>query len=108
MEIVRGGGGLGEGEGAKALGFYRDHVVLILQHAVDEEELLVHDEDAVPHKKLRGDDGVGDAGFVLKAEEYEAFRGAGALAGNHAASDADGSAVRQSAELNGGADPLTL
>lgn len=81
MEIMGGGGGAGEGERLDAMGFYGDDVVLILQRAVHEKKLLVDDHYAVPGEKLRGDDGVGDAGFVFDAEEHETFGGAGALAG---------------------------
>ena len=108
MEIVRGGGGAREGERANALGFDGDYVVLILQHAVDQQELLVHDEHAILHEKLRGDDGVGDAGFVFKAKEDEAFGRAGALAGDHAAGNADASAIGKIAKFDGGANALAL
>ena len=59
----------------------------------------MHDDHAVLREKLRRDDGVGDAGFVFKAEEDEAFGGAGALAGDDAAGDADAECHREDREV---------
>ena len=108
MEIVGGSGGAGNCERTNAVGFDGDDVVLILEDAVDEKKALVDHGDAILREKLRGDDGVGDAGFVLDAEEYESFGGAGALAGDDGTGDAESGAVRETAKLDGGADALTL
>ena len=47
MEVVGGGGGTGDGERADALDFYGDDMVLILELAFNEQELLVDDQDVV-------------------------------------------------------------
>ena len=48
--------------------------VLILEHAVDDEERLLDDDEAIAREEVRADDDVGDAGLVLEREEHEALR----------------------------------
>ncbi len=72
VEVVGAEGQGGGFEEFESLGFDVDDAVLILQLAVDLEELAAGDEDAVGFIELRVDDDVGDAGFVLHGEEDEA------------------------------------
>ena len=106
MKIVRGGFGAGDAQGADALGLDGDYAFLILQFALDQQKLLVHDEDVICVEKLRRDDGVGDAGFIFDAEKDESFGGAGALARDHSAGDANLGAIGKIAEFDGGANAL--
>ena len=108
MKIVRIRDSARDGERANAPGLHGDDVVLILQQTFDEEKLLVHDDQAILREELRRDDGVGNAGFVLDAEEDEALGGAGALARDDAAGNADGRAVGKIAEFDGGMNALPL
>ncbi len=81
---------------------------MILENALDQKKALVDDGDAILREKLRSDNGVGDAGFVLDAEEYESLGGARALAGDDGTGDTERGAVRERAKLDGGADAVTL
>src|SRR5262249_57439844 len=67
----------------------RDDAVLMLQHAVDDQERLFDDHEAVAREEIRTNDDIRDSGFVFEREEDEAFRGAGTLARDDHAGDAD-------------------
>lgn len=108
MKIVRGGGGPRERERTDALSFHGNYMVLILQKAVDQQKLLVHDEHTILHEKLRSDDRIGDACFVLKAKEDEALCGAGALPRNYAARNADACSIGEIAKIDRRAHALAL
>ena len=86
MEVVRTGLGLGDEEREYAFGFDGDHVVLILQNALDHEEAFGDQQEAVLVQQIGMDDCISNPGFVFEAEEEEAFGGAGTLAGDDAAS----------------------
>src|SRR5204862_2588497 len=60
-----------------------------LQAAFDQEEAFLCDGEAKLFEKLRGDDRVGDAGFVFEADEDKAFGSTRALAADDVARDAD-------------------
>src|SRR4051812_24758838 len=62
------------------LGLHRQHAVLMLQHALDEQERLADDGHPLAIEEIGPDDHVGDAGLVLEREEDKPFRGTGALA----------------------------
>ena len=47
------------------LGPYRHHAVLVLQHAVDDEERLADGLGALAIEQVRPDDHIGDAGLVM-------------------------------------------
>jgi hypothetical protein len=63
-------------------GFDVDHSFDFLDGAFNGEEWFLVDDEAGCFIKLRRHDGIGDAGFVLDAQEEDAFGGAGALAAN--------------------------
>src|SRR5947207_4443299 len=67
--------------------------VLVLQHAVDNQERLLDDDEAVAGEEVGADDGVGDARFVLEREEHEVVRGVGTLARDDHAGDADAASL---------------
>ena len=48
---------------------------------------MMHNGGVLFFEELRGDDDVGDAGLIFKAEKYKTFRGAGTLANNDGAGD---------------------
>src|SRR5215469_6210949 len=87
-----------------AFGADRDYDVLVLQDAFDGEKTLAGQEQAVLVEEIGADDGVGDSGFIFEADENESFGGAGALAGDDAASDAKAFAGGQIAEFDGAPD----
>ena len=80
-------------------GFDEDDVVDVLDAAFDEEEGFLSDEKALLVEKLRGDDGVAGAGFIFEADEDEAFGGAGALAADDIAGDAQIASVTGAGEI---------
>ena len=55
------------------LGADRGDAVLVLQHAVDDQERLLDDDQPIAREQIGPDDDVGDAGFVLEREEDEAL-----------------------------------
>src|SRR5262249_26194222 len=76
-----------------AVGLHRRDGLLDLQRSLDEQVRLPHDRGPLLRIEIRPDDDVGDAGLVLEREEDEPFRGAGTLARDHRAGDADAAAV---------------
>jgi len=87
VEIVRGCLSSSDGEWKNALGFDGDDIVLILEYALDHQEALGDEENPIFLNKIGMHDGIGDAGFVFNAEEYESLGGAGALARDDATAD---------------------
>src|SRR5882672_4924702 len=71
----------------------REDAVLVLQHALDEQERLADDGQLLAIEEIRPHDDVRNAGLVLEREEDESFRGAWALARDDHASDAHAPAV---------------
>jgi len=67
-----------------------DGAAFVLEGAFEDEEAFLGDGEAVFFEEIRIKDGVGDAGFVLQTDEDDAFGGAGALAADDEAGDADG------------------
>lgn len=108
MKVVGSSFCAGDGQWLDANGFDGDDIVLILQLALDEQELLVDDDHMVSREELRRDDGIGDAGFVLEAQKNKTLRGARALTGDHRSGNADMSPVRELGQLDGGANALAL
>ncbi len=96
--------GFGKREGEDAPGFNGNNIVLILQNAFDKQKRMMDDDGVVLRKKLRGDNGIGDARFVFEAEENKAFGCARPLTGNHRASNADLHAVALRLQLRRGQD----
>src|SRR5258707_13617579 len=99
VKIVRRGFRSRHGQWTDSLGFHRNHVVLILQAAFDQQKLLVHDGDGISLKKLRRDDGVGNPGFVFQAQKHEALRRSGPLPRNHRGGYTNKHAVAQRCEI---------
>ena len=94
MEIVRGGAlELAVVKAFDVAGLDDVNAVGGLEAAFDEEEAFLGDDEPQFFEELWSDDGVGDAGFVFEADENEPFGGAGALATDHVARDADDLAV---------------
>ena len=46
----------------------------------------MHDDGVIFFEELRRDDDIRNAGFIFEAQEYESFRGSGALAHDDRAS----------------------
>jgi len=84
-----------------AFGADRNNVVLILQNSFDGEESLTGQQQAILMKQIRTDNGVCDSGFIFQAQKYKSLGGAGTLAGNNAASDAETLARGQIAQFAG-------
>ena len=102
MKIV--GAAANEVFGIKALdllGLNHEDVFASLQAAGDLEEGLLGDDEAELFEKFGADDGVADAGFVLEADEDHTFRGAGTLAADDVARDADDLAVASAGDIDG-------
>ena len=71
------------------LGLDDEDVFAGLETAGDLEERFLGDNEAEFFEKFGADDGVTDAGFVLEADEDNAFGGAGALAANDVSGNTD-------------------
>jgi len=104
VEVVGAGFGLRDGERENAFRFDRDHVVLILQDAFDHKEASGTEENTISLEQIRVDDGIGDAGFVLEAKEYETFGGARTLASDDASADTEAPAAGNGGEAGSGMD----
>lgn len=91
-------------QGRNPFGFYRNHIVLILQDAFDHKEAFGDEEDAIFLQQIWMHDGVGDARFILEAEEQEALGCARTLACDDASSDAQTLAGGNGFKLAGAAD----
>src|SRR5437588_12243049 len=79
MKIVGNSLRLSYVKGGKAAGFHGDDIVLILQDAFDQNEFLADQEQTAFLKHIRRNDDVGNAGFILHAEEHETLCRTGAL-----------------------------
>ena len=82
------------------LGLHGYDTVLMLQYTLDEQERLPDDRHPLAIEEVRADDDVGDAGLVLERQEDKAFRGAGTLARDDHARDADAPAVARLREVD--------
>src|SRR6185503_2767980 len=61
---------------------------------------MVHQLDPVLIEKLRGNNDVADAGFILERQEHKTFRGARPLTDNHPARHAHKSPIPQLANID--------
>src|SRR5438270_102754 len=104
VEVVGGSFRLRDIQGENAIGFYGDHIVLILQDALDHYEFFANQQQTVFLEHAGGNDGVGNAGFILQAEEDETFGGARTLANDDTAGYTQALPVRNSAEFAGAAN----
>ena len=104
VEIVRDGFGFRDEQRQHAFGFDGDDVVLILQDAFDGEKFLAGQQQAILMKQVGCDDGVGHAGFIFQADKHKSFGGAGTLADDDAASDAQPLAAGKVAQIAGAAN----
>ena len=66
MEIVGANVGRGDIERNNSIGFDVDDPILILQWTFDLEEAATRNDDAIALKGIRGDDDIGDAGFIFE------------------------------------------
>src|SRR5215813_606242 len=101
MKIMRGHGSFADRQDLHARGFYRNHVVDILESAFDQQEFSSDYSETVLPKQVRRDDCIGDAGFVFESEENESFRRARTLASNNSAGYADVGSIANGCEING-------
>ena len=67
MEVMRLYFGIGELKWLDNPSFHRDHAILVLQHASYEQKRMMYNDAVVPFEKLRGNNHVGDAGFIFEA-----------------------------------------
>src|SRR5215813_6548586 len=79
VKIMRGHGSFADRKDLHARGFYRDHVVDILEPSFDQQESPPDHGETVLTKQVGRDDRIGDAAFVFEAEENKSFRSAGTL-----------------------------
>src|ERR1041384_4752892 len=93
MEVVRGCGGDSERERLYVAGFYRNHIVLVLQRSFNQEKRVAHQLMPVRFEELRRDDDVADTCLVLETQKHESLRGARSLTNNHPSGYFDKSAV---------------
>ena len=83
MKIVGAEFGFADGQRANVSRLYGDYVLLVLQLALDQQKLFVDHRVLELLINSGRNDGVGDAGFIFKAEKDESLGGARALAGDH-------------------------
>ena len=72
-----------------------------LEAAFDEEKTFLRDGEAKFFEELRGDNGVGDAGFIFEADENETFRRSRPLPANNVASNANRLAMLPVRQIDG-------
>ena len=65
-----------------------DYSILILQRPFDPEKPAARDDDAIALKGIRGNDDVGDAGFIFERKKDEALGRAWPLPCDHAPGNA--------------------
>ena len=68
------------GQGIDAAGLDHGGAAGVLDFALDGKEGFLGDGEAPLFEELRGNDGVGHAGFIFEADEDKSLCGAGALA----------------------------
>src|SRR5579864_4016311 len=100
-EIMRSGFGARDAQRLNMFHFHGDDVILILQASFDQQELVMNDHGMILLEKSRRDDGVGDSGFVFKAEENKTFCCSGTLARDHGSSEAYMRSMRKALEFAG-------
>src|SRR5579859_1654303 len=108
VEIVRSDFGARDAQRLNTLHFHGDDVVLILQASFDQQKLVMNDHGMILLEKLRRNDGIGNAGFVFKAEENKTFCCSGTLARNHGSSKTHMCSMRKALEFAGGAHATPL
>jgi len=96
--------GGGDVERRNALGLDVDYAGLIWQRAGNEQETGAGDDHAVALEDIRSKDHIGDAGFIFERQEDEAFGGAGTLAGDDTAGDADLALIGSMQQIDGRED----
>src|SRR3954447_7018627 len=72
----------------------------ILHFALDQEECFFRDEQTHFLEKVWMNNGIGNAGFVFKANKNESSRGAGTLTANHVAGNLDGRTMARLHEIS--------
>ena len=77
-------GGVGFAHGCKPVDLHRNHALLILQHAFQQQKLFRLNHNAVLLQHIGRDDRIADSGFIFQAEEDEAFGCARPLPRDHA------------------------
>jgi len=65
MEIVGANIGADDIERSYSMRLHVDYSILILQRPFDPEKPAARDDDAIALKGIRGNDDVGDAGFIF-------------------------------------------
>jgi hypothetical protein len=109
VKIVGGLSGEGGGdEGGDGRGLDVDDAVGILQAPRDEQSVLLSEREASFVKELRGDDRVGDTGFIFEADKDKALSRARALAADDGSSDGDGFTLVAEGQIGGTGDAVEL
>src|SRR5690348_15109450 len=108
VKIVRGHGGCADLQWQYTVSFDGNYVIQILQCSFDEQKLLANERQAIVFEQVGSDDGVGDAGFILQAEEDESVSGAGTLACDDAAGNAHAASVFNVLQVAGALHALQL
>src|SRR6266536_4190238 len=73
--------------------------VLALQHAVDDQERLLDDNETIAREQIGPDDDVRNPRLIFEGEKDEAFRRPGPLACDHHAGDADATALPRGGQI---------
>jgi len=66
MKVVGAQGGLSNFEWLNPDDLHMDNAILILNRAIDPEEVLARDRDALSLEDVRSEDDVGNSGFIFK------------------------------------------
>src|SRR5688572_582650 len=82
-------------------GANRQHTILVLQDAIDDQERLADDHHPLAIEEIGANDDVRDAGLVLEREKHESFRRSGTLARNDHAGHAHAAAVECAGQICG-------
>ncbi len=88
MKIAGANIGAGDIEGSDPMRFHVDHAILILQRTFYPEKPAARDDDAIALEGIRGNDDVGDAGFIFERKEDKPLGGSRTLPGDYTACNA--------------------
>ena len=86
--------------------FHGNHPLLVLQLAINQQELLLDHRGIIFLKQLRRDDRISDACFIFKAEKNKTFRCSRPLPGNNRAGDPNGRSISQTVKVGSRSDTL--
>src|ERR1035437_90590 len=99
VEIVRSNVDFADLQWTHDIRLHRDHILLVLKLALDQQEFAVGDNAAVLLIDGGSNDCVGDSRLIFQAQEHESLGGSRPLPGDHASCDPSLSSVFELLEI---------